>query len=43
MPTIPGHFNGEVRHSVTYRDPMEFRGRRVLVVGLGNSGRGHRL
>ena len=38
MPTIPGQFTGEVRHSVTYRDPMEFRGRRVLVVGLGNSG-----
>ena len=38
MPTIPGRFTGEVRHSATYRDPMEFRGRRVLVVGLGNSG-----
>ena len=38
MPAIPGQFTGEVRHSVTYRDPMEFRGRRVLVVGLGNSG-----
>ncbi|MET1059309.1 MAG: NAD(P)/FAD-dependent oxidoreductase [Nocardioides sp.] len=38
MPTVPGQFAGEVRHSVTYRDPMEFRGRRVLVVGLGNSG-----
>lgn len=38
MPAIPGHLDGEVRHSVSYRDPMEFRGRRVLVVGLGNSG-----
>jgi hypothetical protein len=38
MPTVPGHFDGEVRHSATYRDPMEFRGKRVLVVGLGNSG-----
>jgi hypothetical protein len=38
MPTIPGRFSGEVRHSATYRDPLEFRGRRVLVVGLGNSG-----
>jgi cation diffusion facilitator CzcD-associated flavoprotein CzcO len=37
-PTVPGHFDGEVRHSATYRDPMEFRGKRVLVVGLGNSG-----
>jgi cation diffusion facilitator CzcD-associated flavoprotein CzcO len=38
MPTVPGTFTGEVRHSATYRDPVEFRGRRVLVVGLGNSG-----
>ena len=38
LPTVPGEFAGEVRHSATYRDPMEFRGRRVLVVGLGNSG-----
>ena len=34
----PGQFNGEVRHSVTYRSPEEFRGRRVLIVGAGNSG-----
>lgn len=33
---VPG-FTGEVRHSVTYRSPDEFRGRRVLVVGGGNS------
>ncbi len=38
MPTIPGELTGEVRHSSTYRDPLEFRGKRVLVVGLGNSG-----
>ncbi len=38
IPTIPGELTGVVRHSVTYRDPIEFRGRRVLVVGLGNSG-----
>jgi hypothetical protein len=37
-PSVPGEFTGEVRHSATYRDPLEFRGRRVLVVGLGNSG-----
>jgi hypothetical protein len=37
-PEHPGKFNGEIRHSSTYRDPAEFRGKRVLVVGLGNSG-----
>lgn len=34
---VPG-FTGEVRHSVTYRSAEEFRGKRVLVVGGGNSG-----
>ena len=33
-----GVFAGEVRHSVTYRSAAEFAGRRVLVVGAGNSG-----
>jgi len=37
-PQHPGEFNGEVRHSSTYRSPREFDGRRVLIVGLGNSG-----
>ena len=36
--TWPGEFTGEIRHSVTYRDPSEFAGKRVLVVGAGNSG-----
>src|SRR5258708_10954810 len=31
-------FEGEIRHSSAYRDSEEFRGRRVLVVGGGNSG-----
>jgi len=34
----PGEFNGEVRHAVTYRSPNEFAGKRVLIVGAGNSG-----
>ncbi len=34
---IPG-YTGEIRHSVTYRSPEEFTGRRVLIVGAGNSG-----
>lgn len=37
MPDLPG-FTGEVRHSVSYRDAAEFSGRRVLIVGGGNSG-----
>ncbi|MDP9195067.1 MAG: NAD(P)/FAD-dependent oxidoreductase [Acidobacteriota bacterium] len=39
VPKIPGleEFRGEVRHSITYRRPDEVRGKRVLVVGAGNS------
>lgn len=36
--TWPGEFDGEVRHTVTYRSIEELRGKRVLVVGAGNSG-----
>jgi hypothetical protein len=38
VPDFKGHFSGEVRHSSTYRSPDEFRGKRVLIVGAGNSG-----
>ncbi|MBK8456556.1 MAG: NAD(P)-binding domain-containing protein [Phyllobacteriaceae bacterium] len=38
QPTLPGHFAGEVIHSVAYRSPDRFRGKRVLIVGAGNSG-----
>jgi amino acid transporter len=31
-------FRGEVRHSVTFKDGLEFRDKRVLIVGAGNSG-----
>jgi cation diffusion facilitator CzcD-associated flavoprotein CzcO len=31
-------FRGQIVHSATYVDPEAFRGRRVLVVGVGNSG-----
>jgi len=34
----PGQFNGEIRHTVTYRNTDERKGKRVLVVGAGNSG-----
>ena len=39
-PAIPGRerFRGRVMHSVEYRRPAGFAGRRVLVVGVGNSG-----
>lgn len=38
VPELPGSFDGEVRHTFTYRSAEELRGRRVLVVGAGNSG-----
>lgn len=36
----PGHedFPGECVHSWDYKDPDAYRGKRVLVVGIGNSG-----
>jgi cation diffusion facilitator CzcD-associated flavoprotein CzcO len=37
-PEHPGTFTGQIRHSSSYRSPLEFRGERVLIVGLGNSG-----
>ena len=40
MPTYPGTFNGYQVHSHYYRDPFEpydFRGKRVMIVGAGNS------
>ena len=40
LPHIPGRerFGGHLLHSVEYRRPQPFVGRRVLVVGVGNSG-----
>ncbi len=37
-PNYPGHFDGEVLHSSQYKTPDLLVGRRVLVVGGGNSG-----
>ena len=37
MPDIPGRFAGELIHSKDYRHPDQLRGRRVLVIGGGNS------
>ena len=38
MPTFPGDFAGELIHSSQYRKAEQFTGKRVLVVGAGNSG-----
>lgn len=38
MPNYPGSFRGEMIHSSKYRSPDIFRGKRVLVIGAGNSG-----
>jgi hypothetical protein len=37
MPPVPGTFSGEVMHSSHYRDLDQVSGKRVLVVGGGNS------
>lgn len=38
LPALPGSFSGEVRHAAAYRSPKELEGRRVLILGGGNSG-----
>jgi cation diffusion facilitator CzcD-associated flavoprotein CzcO len=40
LPDYPGHFDGELLHSHSYIspfEPVEMRGKRVVVVGMGNS------
>src|SRR5262249_47647703 len=37
LPAYPGNFDGTVRHSHEYRTPDPYAGRRVLVVGAGQS------
>jgi cation diffusion facilitator CzcD-associated flavoprotein CzcO len=37
-PDFPGHFEGLTMHSAQYKTPDVLRGRRVLVIGAGNSG-----
>ncbi len=37
-PDLPGTFDGTRFHSHAYTDPEVFAGRRVLVIGVGNSG-----
>ncbi|MRU14973.1 NAD(P)/FAD-dependent oxidoreductase [Roseovarius sp. A21] len=38
MPEFKGHFSGELIHSSQYRYASQFDGKRVLVIGAGNSG-----
>ncbi|XP_075278568.1 dimethylaniline monooxygenase [N-oxide-forming] 4 isoform X3 [Opisthocomus hoazin] len=38
FPGIETRFKGRYLHSQEYRDPEAFRGKRVLVVGIGNTG-----
>lgn len=38
MPDIPGEFTGQFLHSHSYKTNHAFRGQRVLVIGVGNSG-----
>lgn len=37
-PGIETHFKGRYLHSQEYKDAEAFRGKRVLVVGIGNTG-----
>jgi hypothetical protein len=37
MPAYPGHFSGEMLHSHQYKKAAPFAGKRVLVIGGGNS------
>jgi dimethylaniline monooxygenase (N-oxide forming) len=36
-PPIPGSFDGEQIHAHNYKEPSQLAGRRVVVVGMGNS------
>ncbi len=38
LPELPGSFTGTSFHSHDYREPTVFDGKRVLVLGVGNSG-----
>jgi Flavin-binding monooxygenase-like len=38
IPTFPGSFSGEILHSSAYSSADIFRGKRVLIIGAGNSG-----
>src|SRR5690606_14839543 len=37
-PAFPGEFAGEIMHTSRYKSAEQLRGRRVLIIGAGNSG-----
>lgn len=38
IPTFPGEFAGELMHTSSYKHPSQLAGKRVLIIGAGNSG-----
>jgi cation diffusion facilitator CzcD-associated flavoprotein CzcO len=38
MPKVAGNFSGTVMHAKDYKSPEIFEGKRVLIVGMGNTG-----
>ncbi len=38
VPTFRGEFSGELLHTSAYKSPEQLRGKRVLLIGAGNSG-----
>lgn len=38
MPSFKGEFTGELIHAAQYREATQFAGKKVLIVGAGNSG-----
>jgi cation diffusion facilitator CzcD-associated flavoprotein CzcO len=38
VPTFEGSFDGEILHTSAYKSPTVFAGKRVLIIGAGNSG-----
>jgi len=38
VPAFAGTFSGELMHTSAYKDPSQLTGRRVLIIGAGNSG-----
>jgi Flavin-binding monooxygenase-like len=38
LPAYPGRFTGTLMHAKDYKEPGQLRGKRVLVIGGGNSG-----
>lgn len=38
VPSLPGSFSGELMHASQYKTAVQLAGKRVLVVGAGNSG-----